>query len=221
MKELLKTEIIGILNAIQRSTAPKLTENLDEPDVVETSDYKFDIVDSKDGRPLREFKKGTAHYINGEEGNTYNLRIICYDDFLHRFTFDDGKGNAHVSRLKDGVKVSDFIIYETTENKKYFIVHELSNERADRKIKIARKQLSDTLNQLFKSDAIARFINNFDSKLCYLSAKDKREIVSPSGIADAFAKPYKILPEPQPFNYGQIRTYHFKAFETSYVTLEK
>ena len=108
----MKTEIVGILNAIQRGGAPEITENELIPECVETSEHKFDLVDSKDGLPIREFETGTAHYINGEENNTYNLKIICYDDFIHQFTFDDGNGHSHVSRLKDGVRVADFLIYE-------------------------------------------------------------------------------------------------------------
>ena len=86
MEQLLKVEIIGILNAIQRGNAPVLTENETIPRFVETSEYKFDLVDSKDGLPIKEFETGTAHYINGNEDDTYNLKIICYDDFIHQFS---------------------------------------------------------------------------------------------------------------------------------------
>ena len=113
MEQLLKTEIVGILNEIQRSNAPKLTGNEVVPNYVDISEHKFDLVDSKDGNPIRDFRTGTAHYVNGKEDDTYNLRIICYDDFMHQFTYDDGKGHSHVSRLRDGVKVSDFLILKS------------------------------------------------------------------------------------------------------------
>jgi hypothetical protein len=100
MEQILKSEIVAILNKIQRGSAPKLTDNDIVPYFVVVSDHKFDLVDSKDGSPIRDFETGTAHYINGNEGDTYNLKIICYDDFLHQFTYDDGIGHAHVSRLK-------------------------------------------------------------------------------------------------------------------------
>ena len=83
MEQILKTEIVGILNAIQRGNAPVMSANESIPEYVETSEQKFDLVDSKDGIPIRAFETGTAHYINGEENNTYNLKIICYDDFIH------------------------------------------------------------------------------------------------------------------------------------------
>lgn len=221
MEQILKSEIVAILNKIQRGSAPKLTDNDIVPYFVVVSDHKFDLVDSKDGSPVRDFETGTAHYINGNEGDTYNLKIICYDDFLHQFTYDDGIGHAHVSRLKDGVKVSDFIICDETEDKTLFIVQELSDESTGNKIKTARKQLSDTLNQLYQSEVIGRFIDAFKNKKCYLSAKDSRKIVETDGMADGFNEIYRVLPEPIQFNWGQIGTHKFTAFETSYVELPK
>lgn len=221
MEQLLKTEIIGILNDIQRGNAPVLTENETIPKYVETSEHKFDMVDSEDGLPIREFETGTAHYINGNKDDTYNLKIICYDDFIHQFTFDDGKGHTHVNRLKEGVRVADFLIYEQSESKTIFIVHELSNEASNKKIKVAKKQLSDTLNQLYKSEEIGKYIDSFKQKLCYLSAKDNRKVVESEGMADGFNEIYKVLPEPIQFNWGQIGTHKFSAFETSFVQLKK
>ena len=130
MELILKDEIVDILNDIQRGAAPRLTVNEIVPKHIEISEHKFDLIDSKDGSPIRDFKTGTAHYINGKENDTYNLKIICYDDFLHQFTYDDGNGHTHVNRLKDGVKVSDFLIYVESESNSLFIVHELYNEKS-------------------------------------------------------------------------------------------
>lgn len=221
MEQILKTEIVAILNKIQRGSAPPLTDNETVPKCVTVSEHKFDLVDSKDGSPIRDFETGTAHYINGNESDTYNLKIICYDDFLHQFTYDDGNGHTHVNRLKDGVRVSDFLVYEETASKALFIVHELSDENSDKKIKIAKKQLSDTLNQLYQSEEIGKFIDGFKDKFCFLSAKDDREIVASEGMADGFNEIYKVLPDPIKFNWGQIGTHKFSAFETSYVKLSK
>lgn len=221
MEHLLKVEIVNILNAIQRGAAPMLQDNEIVPAHFETSIHKFDLVDSKEGSPIREFETGTAHYINGCELDTYNLKIICYDEFIHQFTFNDGKGHEHVSRLKDGIKVADFLIYEQSSSTAIFIVHELSDKKSANKIKIARKQLSDTLNQLYKSEAIEKFIDNFKEKICCLSAQDCRKIVPSEGLADGFSEIYKVLPEPMQFEWGQIKKYKFKAFETSYITLKK
>ena len=214
----LRTDLLVLITVVFRS--PVLHIQF-VPVFIIISNYKFDLVDSRDGSPIQNFETGTAHYINGNVDDTYNLKIICYDDFLHQFIFDDGNGHTHVSRLKDGVKVSDFIVYETSNSKTYFIVHELSDESSGNKIRTAKKQLSDTLNQLYKSETIAAFISDFTNKLCILSAKDNREIVSPDGMADGFSEIYKILPEPLQFNFGQIKTHGFTAFETSYVRLSK
>ena len=221
MEQILKDEIVGILNKIQRGAAPQLTENKIVPNHIEVSEHKFDLVDSKDGSPVRDFQAGTAHYINGKENDTYNLKIICYDDYLHQFTYDDGEGHTNTNRLKDGVKVADFLIYDKSETEAIFIVHELSDDTPTNKIRTAKRQLSYTLNQLYKSDKIGRFIDGFKNKLCFLSAKDYRKIVQSEGMADGFNEIYKVLPEPTPFNWGQIGTHKFSAFETSFVQLAK
>ena len=52
MEQILKSEIIAILNKIQRGSAPKLTDNDIVPNFVVISDHKFDLVDSKDGSPV-------------------------------------------------------------------------------------------------------------------------------------------------------------------------
>lgn len=219
MNNLLEKEIVEILNAIQRTEAPKLDIIDVHPSFTETSDYKFDLVDSKNGSPIRPFKEGTAHYINGHENDTFSLLILCYDDYLHQFTYDDGKGHKHVNRLKDGIKMADFLVYDKTDSKKYFLVHELSVECSNKKIRTAKKQLSDTLNQLYKSANIASFIDSFEKKLCYLSAKDTRIIVPTERMADGFTQIYQVLPEPLQFNFGQIGTHQFQAYETSYIEL--
>ena len=76
MEQILKSEIVAILNKIQRGSAPRLIDNDFVPDFVRISEHKFDLVDSKYGSPVRDFETGTAHYINGNEGDTYNLKII-------------------------------------------------------------------------------------------------------------------------------------------------
>ena len=161
MEQILKTEIIQIINMLKRAGVPELLENENVPNNIVTSKHKFDLIDPKEGSPIKDFETGTAHYINGKEQDTYMLKIIFYDDFLHQFTYNDGNRHNSVNRLKDGVKSADFLIYEQSESKDYFIVHEISHKNAEQKIRVARKQLSDTLNQLYKSEAIKNFISEF------------------------------------------------------------
>lgn len=221
MDQLLKQEIAGILDQIQRSEAPPCTEDEGTPLYNDTNAHRFSVVDAKDDSDfIKEYNEGTIHYINGKDDtSTYCLRFICYDEYLHRFTFDDGHGNAHKSRLKDGVKVADFLVYDKSEEKAYFIVQELSCEKISNKRRAGKKQLSDTLNQLYKSSSMAAFIDSFQTKICYLSAKDDREMVESEQI-EGFSKIYKLLPEPIKFNFGQIGTHHFDAYETSIIILQ-
>lgn len=97
----------------------------------------------------------------------------------------------------------------------------MSDEASVKKIRVARQQLSDTLNQLYKSEKIGKYIDSFEQKLCYLSAKDNRKLVETEGMAEGFNEIYKVLPEPIQFNWGQIGTHKFSAFETSFVQLMK
>ena len=75
------------------------------------------------------------------------------------------------------------------------------------------------MNQLYKSNSIANFIDGFQTKVCYLSAKDDRRMEGPEQI-EGFTKIYNILPEPVKFNFGQIGTHHFEAYETSIIILQ-
>lgn len=221
MDRLIKQEIAGIINKIQRGDAPSYSGDEGDLLTLATSLHKFGVVDAKAApQIITDFEEGTAKYINGNENDTYDLKFIGYDEYLHRFVYDDGKGNPHKSRLKDGVKVADYIVYDTSQDRSYVIIHELSNEAVTTKRRAAKKQLSDTLNQLYKSDAIATFLDSFQHKICYLSAKDARGVQT-NGLADGFMDVYSILPKPHPFNFGQIGTHGFDAYESSIVILHK
>ena len=107
MEQLLRQEISGVINQIQRYEAPLCTEDEGTPQYNDTNEHLFSVVDARDDDThfIKTFNEGAVHYINGKDNTvTYCLRFICYDEYLHRFTFDDGHGNAHKSRLKDGVK---------------------------------------------------------------------------------------------------------------------
>ena len=221
MDSLIKQEIAGIINKIQRGDAPLYSG--DEGDMLThvTSLHVFAVIDSKDSpQIITDYGNGTANYINGEENSPYTLKFISYDDYLHRFVYDDGQGNHQKSRLKKGVKVADYIVYDTSDDKDYIIIHELSSEATAYKLREGRQQLSATLNLLYKSEAIGNFLNSFKYKLCYLSAKDGRDVQT-NGLADGFMNAYSILPEPLKFNFGQIRRFGFDAYESSIVILSR
>lgn len=221
MDSLIKQEIAGIINKIQRGDAPLYSG--DEGDMLThvTSLHVFAVIDAKDSpQIITDYGNGTANYINGEENSPYTLKFISYDDYLHRFVYDDGQGNHQKSRLKKGVKVADYIVYDTSDDKDYIIIHELSSEATAYKLREGRQQLSATLNLLYRSEAIGNFLNSFKYKLCYLSAKDGRGVQT-NGLADGFMNAYSILPEPLKFNFGQIRRFGFDAYESSIVILSR
>ena len=85
MEQLLKAEIVGILNAIQRTTAPPLTGNEFVPVFIIISNYKFDLVDSRDGSPIQNFETGTAHYINGNVDDTILRLFVMMTFYINLF----------------------------------------------------------------------------------------------------------------------------------------
>lgn len=222
LEDLLRDEFIDVLNATERrfgapiipKNAPLRIEDIDE--------HKFAIIDSKDD-PItikRAWMLGIASYQNGEVGNTYPLRFICYDEYVHQFTYDDGQGHPTINQLNDDFKPADYLVYDKSEKKECFIVHELSIGRHDSKFRNGRKQLSNTVRVLCECPKIKALISSFSKRLCILSIA-KENITSPLNMASPFIeKVNSVLPEPLPFNFGQIKTNKFEALETTYVEVK-
>ena len=219
---LLQNEFIDVLNNTKRrfeapiipKNAPLRTEDID--------DYQFDIIDAKEDPNTikRIWKHGIASYQNGSIENTYQLRFICYDEYIHQFTYDDGQGHPMVNQLKEDFKIADYIVYDKTEKKEYFIIHELSIGRRDSKFKEGRKQLSNTVHTLCECPEIKALIASFSKRLCILSIAKER-ITSPLNMADPFIEQVNaVLPDPIPFNFGQIKTNNFEALETTHVDIQ-
>ena len=220
IERILKTDFLNVVNESCRHDAPPWgVEPFVRTEAVKQ--HAFDVDDSSgDAQTIvRPFENGTASYINGKPNKPYSLRFVCYDDYMHQFVFDDGKGHAHVSLFIDGVRMADFLVYDESDGRKWFVVHELSKGELKNKRSRGRIQLSATLNMLCKCPAMKEFIDGFRNKRCILSAHDER-VLTPKGMADAFMEAYTILPEPIEFNYGVINRFGFKAFETSKVILD-
>ena len=219
IEALLKSDFLAVLNAERRSGAPLWTT---EPDVrvEDILDYTFDVDDPKEDPETikRPFGKGTASYVNGQIGNPYPLRFVCYDEYLHQFVFDDGQGHTSVNMLKSNTKMADFIVYDTQESRMWLVIQELSRAGVKNKRSVARLQLSATVNLLCKSAGLKSFLDSFSHKVCITSAHDER-VLTPNGVADAFLETYTIHPDPIEFNYGVINRFGFRAFETSKVIL--
>lgn len=125
MEELMKTEWLAIINNKRNGTYPEWTS---EPVVlIEDTDLKvFDIVDTKDlGDPIvRPENAGTATYYNGDDDNRYHIRFIKNEEFFNQFRIVVENGE-----IKDWAKDlsrPDYIVYDVSNEKEFFIIHELS-----------------------------------------------------------------------------------------------
>ena len=209
MDELLKTELVGIINEKRNKTLPEWTEAV----VVcseDISDSVFDIVDRKDS-DLESVKvapnTGTATYYNHCDGNPYNLHFVRFEEFMNQFEgYTKNMGRA------------DFVVCEPS--KEYFIIHEISVGSIHSKLSKARTQLFNTLNLLYASPVIKNFIDGFSHKLCYVTAMGGGAVDSPMDMTGGFNEIYRHLPDPIPFNAKQITNRGFLALETRNVKLE-
>ena len=221
MVDLLKKDFLVVINNARRGDAPEWTDSTSVR-YEDIADNTFDIDDSKETTNTikRPFGQGTASYVNGKPSNTYTLRFICYDEYMHQFVYDDGKGHANKSMLKKNTLTADFIVYDTSEENVWIIIHELSKGILKNKSQHGQVQLERTVDLLCRSKNIKKFVDTFKNKWCVLSAYDKRVIQTPNGIADAFMNSYTILPEPLKFQFGAMKRLGFMGYETSIIVLE-
>ena len=152
------------LSSMRRFNAPEWNT---EPQIrwEDIDDHMFDVDDPKDNSQTvkRAFESGTASYVNGSAEQSFALRVICYDEYLHQFVFDDGQGHTDTSLLKDNTKMADLIVYDRDESRVWIVIHELSKGSVQNKRNRARLQLSATLNMLCKSEKVKAFIGKFSN----------------------------------------------------------
>lgn len=222
LENLLKTDFLEVINSesVRRGDAPMWTAT-PEVRTEDIADYTFDVDDPKDDATTikRELGKGTASFVNGKPENTYNLRFVCYDEYMHQFVFDDGEGHSDKSMFKQHKRMADFIVYDTAEKHVWIIIHELSTGEVANKRGKGRAQLAYTIELLCRSESIRKIIEVIPNKWCVLSARDERVLQTPDGMADAFMNAYKIIPEPVKFQFGAMKRLNFMGFETSKVLL--
>lgn len=204
----MKKELVTVIN---RQRSGTLAEYTAEPDVIteDIEDKVFDIVDGKGTTSTikRPVGAGTATYFNGDEKHIYKLRFVRYEEYLNQF-----------GGWTKGVGRADYLVYDTTDAKSYFIIHELSDGKVGSKLSKARTQLFSTLHLLFGHPDIKMFIEGFSNRICFLTA-GSAPVCSPNGMADGFNQIYNILPDPIPINAKQITNRGFNAFETRNVKL--
>lgn len=215
----LKNDFLQVINDARRGDAPEwlATPLIRFEDI---ADHTFDVDDSKNNPETikRPFGEGVASFLNGRTHKTYNLRFICYDEYLHQFVFVDREGHTNKSMLNK--RMADFIIYDTSDNHVWFLIQELSTSNLNKKRNTGRIQLSTTIDLLCRSERIKKFVTPFKNKWCVLSARDERVLQTPNGMADAFMNSYTILPEQLQFQYGAIRRLGFIGYETSKIILK-
>lgn len=217
MEELMKTEWLAIINSRRNGTYPEWTS---EPVVLteDTDEKVFDIVDTKDsGDPIvRPENTGTATYYNGDETKRYHLRFIKNEEFFNQFQISDKNG-----KVKDWArKMSrpDYIVYDTSDEKVYFIIHELSEGSIQNKKSKAMEQLLNMVRMLHEAPRSRQFCESFQKCFCYVSASGC-VTETPFNMADGFMEAYKNLPEPLPLNNKSIENRGFKAYQTNVVKL--
>lgn len=217
MEELMKTEWLAIVNKKKNGTYPEWTS---EPVVlIEDTDEKvFDIVDTKDfGDPIvRPENTGTSTYYNGDEVNQYHIRFIKNEEFFNQFRIVDDSG-----KIRDWAKERsrpDYIVYDVSTEKVFFIIHELSEGSIQSKKAKAMNQLLNMVRMLHEAPKSRQFCESFQKRLCYVSASGC-VTETPLNMANGFMEAYKNLPEPLPLNNASIERRGFKAYQTNVVKL--
>lgn len=217
MENLMKSKLVDVINAMKGGHLPDWTHTV-SVETEDTTEKVFDIVDTK-GNPgsiVREKDTGHATYYNGDEGVTYTLRFIKYEEFVNQFREFSADGKI----LKDwckNVSRPDYMCY-TTDKEKYFIVHELSEGSINNKLSKARTQLAGCIQFLMKSDEVKAYLDKFERRICYVSAKGGVEY-SPNGMADSFNEIYNNIPTPNPIKCSTFARRGFEAYETRVVKL--
>ena len=217
MEELMKTEWLAIINRKKNGAYPEWTS---EPVVLteDTFEKVFDIVDTKDaGDPIvRPENTGTATYYNGDENNQYNIRFLKNEEFFNQFQISDENGN--IRDWAKGMSRPDYIAYDLSDEKVYFIIHELSEGSIQNKKAKAMKQLLNMVRMLYEAPQSRQYCECFQKRLCYVSANGC-VTETPFNMADGFMEAYKNLPEPLPLNNKTIENRGFKAYQSNVVML--
>lgn len=218
MEDLMRTEWLAIINGKKNGTYPNWTKT---PVVLteDTIEKVFDIVDTKDsGDPIvRPENTGTATYYNGDDDHSYELRFIKVEEFMDQFREYDGNGKI-VRDWTKNMSRPDYIVYDTSEQKTYFIIHELSEGNIQNKRSKAMNQLMNMVKMLYESDLCRNYCSDFQKCLCYVSANGC-VTETPFDVAKGFMEAYKYLPDPLPLNNESIKKGGFIAFQSNVVKL--
>ncbi len=210
----MKTEWLAIINNKRNSTYP---EWFSEPVVLteDTNEKVFDIVDTKDwGDPIvRSENTGTATYYNGDE---INIRFIKNEDFFNQFRIVNENGK--IMDWARGLNRPDYIVYDVSPERVFFIIHELSEGNIQSKRAKAMSQLLNMVRMLYEAPKSRELCESFQNRLCYVSASGCIT-ETPFNMASGFMEAYKNLPDPLPLINKSIENRGFKAYQTNVVKL--
>ena len=213
----MKSEWLAIINRRRNGTYPEWTS---EPVVLteDTDEQVFDIIDTKNaGDPIvRPEDTGTATYYNGNETNRYHIRFIKNEDFFDQFRMLGADG-----RTRDWAREMsrpDYIVYDISGERVFFIIHELSEGGIQSKKAKAMTQLLNMVRMLHDAPQSRQFCESFQKRLCYVSAGGC-VTETPLSMADGFMEAYKRLPDPLPLHNKSIESRGFRAYQSNVVKL--
>lgn len=217
MEELMKTEWLAIINSKRNATYAEWST---EPIVLteDTCEKVFDIVDTKEvGDPIvRPVDSGTATYYNGDENHNYELRFVKNEEFFNQFRVTDTDG-----RVKDwakGMSRPDYIVYDMSGERMYFVIHELSEGNIKSKRSKAVTQLLNMVRMIHEASGSRQYCESFQKRLCYISASGC-VTETPFDVANGFMEAYMNLPDPLPLENKSIERRGFLAFQSNVVKL--
>lgn len=218
MEALMKTEWLDVINKKRNGSYLEWTKD----PIVLTEDTKeklFDIVDTKeaDGLVVRPAHTGTATYFNGDDSKVYELRFVKNEEFFNQFREYDESGKITKDWAK-GLSRPDYIVYDKSDDKGYFIIHELSEGNIINKKPKAMNQLMNMVKFIDNLPNSKAFCNSFSNRLCYVSASGC-VASSPFDMAKGFMDAYSNLPDPIPLPNSSIEKRGFKAYQSNVVKL--
>ena len=215
---LMQTEWLTLINQKKSGALPPWTT---VPVVLyeDTKEKVFDIIDTKYvGDPIvRSEGTGMATYYNGDATQTYTLRFIKCEEFFNQFLVVN-PGSGKTEDWARGMSRPDYIAYDLSAQRAYFVIHELSIGKIQNKRADAMKQLMNMVRMIDGLVLSKRFCASFRHRMCVVSANGC-PTASPLNMADGFMAAYNNLPDPLPLSNSTIASRGFEAFQTNVVRL--
>lgn len=124
-------------------------------------------------------------------------------------------------RVKDwakGMSRPDYIVYDMSGERMYFVIHELSEGNIKSKRSKAVTQLLNMVRMIHEASGSRQYCESFQKRLCYISASGC-VTETPFDVANGFMEAYMNLPDPLPLENKSIERRGFLAFQSNVVKL--